>query len=174
MTASHFGFALIWKGLPSGDPLLNSINNLQSMKLKGGMDDFNALALKELDKLNLPGSKFLKEILLTGHVGVDSDKSLDKTVMTKLSDMLGVDAAALMANYQKGNPIIDLSQNSKIKNNVVSQLSKLAVGNKGSAEVTKLQFNLNTMSFEVEFVVHHKFASGSLADIGKQIANKVS
>ncbi|MFO0999439.1 MAG: hypothetical protein U0936_03815 [Planctomycetaceae bacterium] len=174
VTASHFGFAIIWKGLPSGDPLLASINNLQSMKLKGGMDDFNALALKELDKLNIPGSKFLKEILLTGHVGVDSDNALDKTVMTKLSDMLGVDAAALMASYQKGNPIIDLSQNSTIKSKVTSQLGKLAIGNKGSAEVTKLQFNLNTMSFEVEFAVHHKFASGSLADIGKQIASKVS
>jgi|GEM_PF-2993997 len=173
-TISHFGFAIVWKGVPGGDPLQDSINNLQSMKLQGGMDDFNALALAELDKLNLPGSELLKEVLLTGHVGVDSDNALDNTVMNKLSDMLGVDAAALLENYEEGNPIIDLSQNSEIKASVVSQLSQLAIGNDKSAEVTKLQFNLNTMSFEVEFVVHHKFASGSLADIGKQLVGMVS
>ncbi len=174
VTVSHSAFAIVWKGSTGSDPLSASINNLQSLRLKGGMDDFNALALRELKKLNLPGSKFLKEVLLTGHAGVDSDNALDKTVMNKLSDMLGVNATELLANYKKGNPIIDLSGNSRIKGKLTSQLEELAIGNKGSAEVTKLQFNLNTLSFEIEFVVHHKYASGSLADIGKQIAGMVS
>ena len=173
-TASHFGFSIVWKGTPGGDPLLDSINKLESMKLQGGMEDFNALAMQELDKLNIPGSEFLKEILLTGHVGVDSDNALDKSVVNQLSDMLSVDAAELLAEYKTGNPIIDLSHNSRIKDGLISQLKKLAVGNQKSAEVTKLQFNLNTMAFEVEFVIHHKYASGSLADIGKQLAGMVS
>jgi hypothetical protein len=172
--ASHFGFTIVWNGTPGSDPLLDSINKMQSMKLQGGMDDFNALALAEMEKLNLPGSELLKEVLLTGHVGVDSDNALDKTVVNKLSGILGVDAAELIAEYKTGNPIIDLSHNSRIKGSMVSQLDKLAVGNDGSAELTKLQFNLNTMSFEVEFVIHHKYASGSLADIGKQLATMVS
>jgi hypothetical protein len=173
-TTSHFGFAIVWEGDLGSDPLLDSINNFQSMKLQGGMDDFNALALEELDKLDLPGSDFLKEILLTGHVGVDSDNALDKTVMNKFTEMFGIDASELLAAYESGNPIIDLSQNSKIKNSLTSQLKGLAIGNDKSAEVTKLQFNLNTMSFEAEFVVHHKYASGSLADIGKDLVGMVS
>lgn len=174
VTLSHMAFAIVWKGAPGGDPLLDSINKFESMKLQGGMDDFNALALQELDKLNLPGSDFLKEILLTGHVGVDSDNALDKTVMNKFSELFGIDASELLAAYESGNPIIDLSQNSKIKDSLTSQLKKLAIGNDKSADVTTLQFNLNTMSFEVEFVVHHKYASGSLAEIGQDIVGMVS
>ena len=173
-TLSHMAFAIVWKSGSASDPLLDSINNFQSMKLQGGMDDFNALALEELDKLNLPGSDFLKEILLTGHVGVDSDNALDKTVMNKFSEMFGIDASELLAAYESGNPIIDLSQNSKIKDSLKSQLKKLAIGNDKSAELTTLQFNLNTMSFEVEFVVHHKYTSGSLADIGKDLVGMAS
>lgn len=176
VSESHVGFSIVWRGALAGDPLLGALNQLDSKKLTGGFGNFSDLALTALG--DLPLSKELTTILTAvlsgGAAGVESTDAFDKIVIEKLSEILGLSQADLLKMYQTGNPLIDLTSNDTIRRKFQDTLDDMAQGNQKSSEIKKLVFNVSTMSFEADIVLHHKHSWGSLAEMGNGVVKQLT
>jgi hypothetical protein len=162
----HFGFALIWKTTPGTyDRVLNSFNQLTS-----GDPTVVDNLLKGF--VNLPAyqsnptlAKFLK--LATTN---PADK-IDTQITSLLKSALGLDVQLLRQRYAAGNPVVDLT-GTPVANRLAGVLSRLALGNEGSASVVKLEFNLGTLSFNAEISLRHRHSWGSVGEIIAAVGKK--
>jgi hypothetical protein len=168
VTATHKGFALIWKGPgDSLDSLTNSLNSFDGASLEGKAD-FTSMIGRLANRPELKGLGQLAEAVLSANPSALADQ----LVTTKLSSALGVTRSQLSQLYQPGNPIIDL-KSTPLGAQLGKLLGNLAAGNEGSAQVTKLQFNLNTYEVTAEVTVRHRHSWGSVNDILKAVGKQI-
>jgi hypothetical protein len=89
-----------------------------------------------------------------------------------LKSALGLDVTLLRQKFVAGNPVVDLT-GTTVANRLSSLLAKLAIGNEGSAQVNKLEFNVGTLSFNAEVTIRHRHSWGSVGEILEAAGKRV-
>ncbi|MFO0950290.1 MAG: hypothetical protein U0835_03900 [Isosphaeraceae bacterium] len=163
----HVGFAIVWK-TPSGSlgRALDNFNQLTSGDPSGVDNLLRGFA-------NLPA--FQSNPTLANFVNkVPSNPAgrIDAQIAALFKSTLGLDLATVRQRYTSGNPVIDL-RGTPVEQRLTSVLKKFARGNDPATEVKRFEFNLSTLSIDIEVNLRHRHRWGSVQDILNDVGNSL-
>lgn len=155
----HLGFAVVWKTKKGS--LSNALKNFEA----NGKGDTNVIKSVLTELLN--SSRFASNATLTKFLKLATSNpadAIDKQLSNQLKSSIGLDLATLKRAYISGKPVVDLTKTS-IGSGLKNLLGDLALGNEGSASINRLEFNLATMSFQIDVSIRHRHSWGSVGEI---------
>jgi hypothetical protein len=163
MNSPHIAFVITWdsdvEDGPALDAAMNEFDEVQLSDVDSAQERYDLLleALQELVDAPPAGVNLgpIKQLLGFMKQSANVQGVVNARVQKALAEAIGFDPAAVELRYDQSVPIIDLT-NTPVREKLEGFLDRFALGNEGSASVTRLELNVSNYALSCDASIRHK------------------